>query len=57
MKRTFKSDYIVGRQNEITHISNLQKAFNDPNLKHTERNTDIFDFYSENKLINEPILF
>jgi hypothetical protein len=51
MKRTFKSDYIVGRQNEITHISNLQKAFNDPNLKHTERKTDIFDFYSENKFV------
>jgi hypothetical protein len=51
MKRTFNSDYIVGRQNEITHISNLQKFFNDPNLKHTEHKTDIFDFYSENKFV------
>ena len=51
MSRTFQSDYIVGRANEITYLPHLQRAFNDPTLSHTKSKTDIFDFYSDNKFI------
>ena len=41
MSRTFKSDYIVGRANEITFLPYLQRAFDDPTLTHTNSKTDI----------------
>jgi hypothetical protein len=48
--RTFKSDYIVGRANEITYLPYIQRELKDPTLKHTSKK-DIFDFIGENKLV------
>lgn len=49
--RTFNTDYIVGRANEITYLSSLQKQFNDQTLTHTKSKTDIFDYIGFDKFV------
>ena len=50
IKRTFQSDYIIGRLKESIYLPVFQDVFNDPTIEQTIK-THIFDYQGEHKLI------